>query len=152
MVVTGILEPKRGADVGRVIVRVLVRNYGDMQRAERGEIPAEQVRTVEVDALVDTGATFLCLPKSLVDQLGLSFVMNKESRTVAGPITLGIYAPAWIEAQGRYCITQVLAIPEGRQTLLGQIPLEMMDWWVDVKNQRLAGNPEHGGEWMAEIY
>lgn len=138
--------------MGRVVVRVCVKNYGDIERAKRGEIPDECIRQVEIDALVDTGATFFCLPKSLVDQLGLSFVLSKESQTVAGPITLGIYAAAQIEAQGRSCITQVLALPEGRQTLLGQIPLEMMDWWVDVKNQRLAGNPEHGGEWMAEVY
>ncbi len=147
-----IVEPTRRTNVGRVVVRVQISNYGDIERAKRGEIQPEAIRTVEVNALVDTGATFFCLPKSLVDQLGLTFVMNKESQTVAGPITQGIYAAAQLEAQGRSCITQVLALPEGRQTLLGQIPLEMMDWWVDVKNQRLAGNPEHGGEWMAEVY
>lgn len=146
-----VMEPKRGADVGRVVVRVRVKNYTDMERSKRGEITPEAIRTIELDGLVDTGATSICLPKSLVEQLGLTFVMNEESRTVAGPITLGIYAPAWFEVDGPHCQTPILALPEGRQVLLGQIPLEMMDWWIDVTNQRLTGNPEHGGEWMAEV-
>lgn len=132
--------------MGRVVVRVCVKNYDDVLRAQRGEIPPAVVRQVEIDSLVDTGATFFCFARSLVDQLGLAFVRSKESQTVAGPITLGIYAPALIEAQGRSCITQTLALPESRQTLVGQIPLEMMNWWVDVKNQKMAGNPDHGGK------
>jgi clan AA aspartic protease len=150
--VTSIVEPKRGTNVGRIVVDVVVENYEDRQRAGRGEIGEAQVRRVTVSALVDSGATFFCMPSSLVDQLGLSFLQDKESRTVTGPIRLGVYAAARIEAQGRDCVTQVLALPEGRQSLLGQIPLEMMDWWIDLRAQRLVGNPEHGGQWQAEVF
>jgi clan AA aspartic protease len=150
--VTSIVEPKRGANVGRIVVDVVVENYEDRQRAGRGEIAEAQVRRVTVPALVDSGATFFCMPSSLVAQLGLSFLQDKESRTVTGPIRLGVYAAARIEVQGRDCVTQVLALPEGRQSLLGQIPLEMMDWWIDLRAQRLVGNPEHGGQWQAEVF
>jgi hypothetical protein len=34
--------------------------------------------------------------------------------------------------------------------VIGQVPLELMDWVVDPKRQRLIGNPEHGGEYMVE--
>lgn len=149
--VASIVEPKRGAKVGRVVVDVAVENFEDRLRANRGEIPKAQVRRVHVSALVDTGDTFMCMPKSLVDQLGLSFVTDYVAKTVSGPLKLGLYAAARIEAQGRDCVTEVLALPEGRQVLLGQIPLEMMDWWVDVSSQRLVGNPEHGGQWQVEV-
>ncbi len=147
-----IVEPKRGANVGRVVVEVLVQNYSDLERAERGEIPREQVRQVTVEALVDSGATYFCLPKSQIDQLGLHFRRTKETRTIVGPLNLDIYGAVELATGGRACITEVLALPEGRQPLLGQIPLEMMDWWVDVTNHRLVGNPEHGGQWMAEVF
>jgi clan AA aspartic protease len=147
-----VVEPKRGANVGRIVVDVVVENYEDRQRAGRGEIAEAQVRCVTVQALVDSGATFFCMPASLVTQLGLSFLQDKESRTVTGPIRLGVYAAARIMAQGRDCVTQVLALPEDRQALLGQIPLEMMDWWIDLGAQRLVGNPEHGGQWQAEVF
>ena len=150
--VQSIVEPKRGAIVGRIVVNVMVENYEDRLRAGRGEISEAQVRQVTLPALVDSGATFFCLPRSLAEQIGLTFLQEKESRTVTGPIMLGVYAPARIEVQGRDCVTQVLALPEERQALLGQIPLEMMDWWIDLRTQRLVGNPEHGGQWMTEVF
>jgi clan AA aspartic protease len=149
--VQSIVEPRRDAKVGRIVVDALVENYEDRLRAGRGEIPESQVRRMTIPALVDSGATFFCLPLPLVERLGLAFLQDKESRTVTGSIVLGMYAPARIEVQGRDCVTQVLALPEGRQPLLGQIPLEMMDWWIDLRTQRLVGNPEHGGQWMAEV-
>jgi hypothetical protein len=36
--------------------------------------------------------------------------------------------------------------------LIGQVPLEMLDFVVDPQSQRLIGNPEHGGEQMLELY
>ena len=64
--------------------------------------------------------------------------------------TLTFAATAHVIVQGRDCNTEVMAIAEDRTPLLGQVPLEMMDWWVDTAGQKLVGNPEHGGEWMAE--
>ena len=43
--------------MGKVIVSARIENLADVEIRERGLIPAEQVRAVEVDdALVDTGA------------------------------------------------------------------------------------------------
>jgi clan AA aspartic protease len=149
---SSIVQPKPGLDMGRVIVQVTVENAEDRRKANRGDIRPEQVRRVELDALVDSGATFLCLPESTVHQLGLYFDRKREARTVTGTVALNIYTGARIEVQGRACTVEVMALPEGRQPLLGQIPLETLDWWIDTKNHRLVGNPEHGGEWMAEVF
>jgi clan AA aspartic protease len=147
-----VVEPKPGVDMGRVIVPVVVENALDQARAARGEIAASEVRRVQVDALVDTGATFFCMPEALVQQLGLEFDRTRETRTFSGTVKMGIYAGARIEVQGRACRVEVMALPEGRQCLLGQIPLETLDWWVDTANRQLVGNPEHGGQWMAEVF
>ena len=40
----------------------------------------------------------------------------------------------------------------GFPVLIGQAPLEMLDWVVDLKGQRLIGNPEHGGEHVMEVF
>jgi clan AA aspartic protease len=147
-----IVEPKPGADMGRVSVTVTVENAEDRKRAQLGEISTNDVRRVTVEALVDTGATFFCLPEPLIQQLGLDFHRERPTRTVMGPMNMRIYGNAIIEVEGRSCHEEVMALPESRQTLLGQIPLEKMDWWVDLANRRLVGNPEHGGEWMAEAF
>ena len=147
-----IVEPKPGSDVGRVVVTVVVENIEDRDRADHGEISKDQIRRLSVEALVDSGATFFCLPKSFVEQLGLKLHRIRETRTIAGPMTLEIFRGASIDVQGRACTVEVMALPEGRQPLLGQIPLETLDWWVDTANRCLVGNPEHGGQWMAEVF
>ncbi len=138
--------------MGRLIVEVTVENVEDLRQAQRGEIPAEKVRRLAVSALVDSGATFFCMPESLVRQLGLPFNRERETRTVTGPLKLRVYGGARLTVQGRDCDEEILALPEGRQVLLGQVPLEKMDWWIDLNNRQLVGNPEHGGQWMAEVF
>jgi hypothetical protein len=54
--------------------------------------------------------------------------------------------------QGRDCVVDVADIPDDCPVLIGQVPLELMDWVVDPAARRLIGNPEHNGEWMGEIF
>lgn len=147
-----IVEPKPGVDMGRVVVTVEIANVEDIDRAGRGELKSADIRRATVEALVDTGATFLCLPESIVKHLGLPFDRTKESRTVTGVVKQAIHRGARIEVEGRACNVEVMALPDGRQVLLGQIPLETLDFWVDVANHKLVGNPEQRGQWMAEVY
>ncbi len=51
-------EGVMGTDtMGRVAVSAKVENLGDLVLVERGLLPADQVRSIEInDALVDTGA------------------------------------------------------------------------------------------------
>ncbi|BAY79477.1 hypothetical protein NIES25_59620 (plasmid) [Nostoc linckia NIES-25] len=61
-----------GKQMGQVIVTLTVTNRIDRVLAERGFIFLEEVRSCTLDdVLVDTGATLLCLPASLISQLGL---------------------------------------------------------------------------------
>jgi hypothetical protein len=36
--------------------------------------------------------------------------------------------------------------------LIGQTPLELLDFVVDPIGQRLIGNPDHGGEQMIDVF
>jgi hypothetical protein len=46
----------------------------------------------------------------------------------------------------------VAEIDENCPVIIGQIPLEMLDWVVDPEGQKLIGNPAHGGEQMLDMY
>jgi hypothetical protein len=52
--------------------------------------------------------------------------------------------------QGRDCVVEVYEIADYLPVLIGQIPLEALDWVVDTVNQRLIGNPDHGGQHMVD--
>jgi predicted aspartyl protease len=139
------------ATMGRVVVTAKIENLDDIFRASRGEVPQEQVRTLEVtDALVDTGSSGLMLPGKLIRQLGLSPFKTRTIRTVGGPMTMTTYSAVRLTIQDRECTLDVGEIADDLPVLVGQIPLEMLDWVVDPKRQRLIGNPDHGGEFMLD--
>ena len=138
--------------VGKVIVSVKLENMDDLLQVFRGQISPDQVQTLELDdALVDTGATTLSLPKRLIDQLGLVLLGKRQARTAAGMVTFGYYSPVRLTVQGRDCVVEVTELADGCPAVIGLIPLESLDFIVDPKNRRLIGNPEHGGVQMWDI-
>ena len=139
--------------MGRVLVRAKIENTDDLVLAKKGLLPADQVRSVEVsDALVDTGATLLSMPKRLIEQLGLEPVRIRTALTSAGNMRVQIYGTARLTVEGRDCPIDVSELPDNCPVLIGQLPLELLDFVVDVPGQRLIGNPAHGGEHMIEMY
>ena len=73
------------ATMGKVIVPARIENLEDLYKVNQGLLAPDQVRGVEVtDALIDTGATGLHLPKRLVAQLGLQPLRTRQARTIAG--------------------------------------------------------------------
>ena len=139
-------------EMGRVLTEATIYNLGDLIEVERGRLTPTDVRQVVVnDALVDTGATTLSMPRSLLDQIGLTKQYEKRAMTAAGERMMSVFGTAKVVIMGRDCVTDVLEVPEGNPVLIGQIPLEMMDWVVDLQSRRLIGNPAHGGEQILEV-
>jgi predicted aspartyl protease len=140
------------ATMGRVQVAARLENLEDVYKAAQGALPADQVRAVDVtDALIDTGATGLLVPRRLIAQLGLLPLRPRPARTIAGSVEVSMYRAVRLTVQGRDCISDVGEIGDEFSVVIGQVPLELMDWVVDPKGQRLIGNPEHGGEQMIDI-
>ena len=71
--------------MGRVSVQAIVESFEVLWDVERGLLAADRVRRLVVaDALVDTGATFLALPTTMIQQFGLRKRSRKRSRTATG--------------------------------------------------------------------
>jgi predicted aspartyl protease len=139
--------------MGRVTVTAMIENSGDLYMVEKGALAADQVRRIEVnDALVDTGATNLSIPKRLIQQLGLVPFRSRVVRTTAGTANFQVYGGVRLTIQGRDCHLDVVELPDDCPVLIGQIPLESLDFVVDMSAHRLVGNPAHGGEHMIELY
>ena len=138
-------------NVGKVIVRIKLTNYNDVVLYE-GRALKTQPRHVEVESLVDTGATRLYLKPSVIKKLGLKKVDAVRSHTTNGEAVRFKYAPVQLELMGRKEIFDVIEVPESVPNLLGQVPLEVLDLVVDNKGQKLIPNPAHGGEQMIEEY
>jgi predicted aspartyl protease len=139
--------------MGKVVVEAQLESLQDAFDARRGRIPAGSVRSVVVrDALVDTGATMLSLPRRLIDQLGLERLRSRTARTSAGTCEFAVYDAVRLVVHGRDCVAEVAEVPDDCPVLIGQLPLEALDFVVDPVGQRLIGNPDHGGERMIDMF
>jgi predicted aspartyl protease len=138
--------------MGRVLTAVRIENSEDLWAAKRGLIGPEEVRTLEVDdALVDSGATLLSVPTRLIRELGLERVASKRVSSSIGPGEADIYSAVRLTIQGRSCTMDVMEVPDGVPVLVGQLPLEHLDFVIDMRNHTLIGNPAHGGEHVYEL-
>jgi len=86
------------------------------------------------------------LPQRFIDQLGLQRYRKGKARTSGGDLReFDMYGVVRLTIQGRERTMEVASLPDTCPVLIGQIPLEMLDWVVDPKGQKLIGNPAHGG-------
>ena len=139
------------ATMGKVIVDAKVENIYDLREVYVGQRKPEAVRAVEVSALVDTGAMFLSLPRRIIQHLGLERYRTRKAITSGGIVEFGMYGAVRLTVDGRECLVEVAELPDECPALIGQIPLEALDFIVDPIGQRLIGNPAHGGEHMMDL-
>jgi predicted aspartyl protease len=141
------------ATMGKVIVPATIENLNDLLQVKQGSLSPDAVRRVDIpDALVDTGATFLSMPLRLIRQLGLIQFRARKAKTSGGVVEFGMYSIARLVVQGRECHVEVAELADDCPVLIGQIPLEALDFVVDPIGQRLMGNPAHGGEHMMDLF
>lgn len=106
------------------------------------ENPKEsELKGIEVDALVDSGAVHLCIPEHLQIQLKLKEIDKKEVTLADGSKKLVPYVgPVLIRFKNRAGFTGALVF--GDEVLMGAIPMEDLDLVILPKEKKLDVNPE----------
>ncbi|MGC9504602.1 aspartyl protease family protein [Baaleninema sp.] len=125
--------------MGQVTTTVTIVNRLDQGAAKRGLISHDRIRSVTLEnLLVDTGATTLCLPKPVIETLGLDLLREVTVQTATGLETARIFQDAKISVLGREGTFDCLELPGGRDPLLGVIPLEALGIELDLQKQELV--------------
>ncbi len=129
--------------MGRVDVRIKVSNWFDVEKLAVGETDSAP-RSAEVEAMVDAGAVRLYPKASVIRDLGLRHIDDISSRTMANvTVQRRVFTPVDLEINGRSGRFGVVAVSGGLLNIVGQIPLEELDWGGDCQGQKLIPNPEH---------
>ena len=135
----------------RHTTKIELENLYDLVAVKLGVMNSDDVRrTTVTDALVDTGATGLCLPTSVIEQLGLTPIETTRARTATGIVDRILYSEVQFTILERTRSMPVTDLPEGSPVLVGHMVLEHLDLCVDIK-EGLIYNPAHDGEWITEI-
>ena len=112
----------------------------------------EPEKSVEVDAIIDTGATMLVLPQDVIEELGLRKIGERRVRYANNQIQIkSVYRGVILELKGRDGIFDVLSEVEGSEPLVGQIVLEALDLIVDPITKTVIPNPRSPDMPMTEI-
>ena len=125
------------------MTKLKLTNLTDLGMLQRGLLRPGQVRTAEVEALVDTGATMLVLPAAVCKRLGLHFERQRRKvRYADGRIaSVRWVSGVRITILGREMTCDALVEPTRTTALIGQIPLEGLDLIVDPKSRAVRVNP-----------
>ena len=130
---------RRDSAVGRVTEKIKLTNFVD------------PTKSVEVEALIDTGAMMLMLPQHVVDELGLRKRGEMTLRYANGELEAkSVYAVVTVEIKGRSAELDVIAEPKGPQALVGYIALERLDLIVDPTTRSVIPNPRSPDMPMAD--
>ena len=116
--------------MGLVIAKIILKNPSKLG-----------LESIEVDALVDSGAVHLCIPEHIRIQLELDEIDKKEVTLADGSKKLIPYVgPIEIKFKNRVGFAGALVM--GDQPLLGAIPMEDMDLVIIPDKKILDVNPD----------
>jgi predicted aspartyl protease len=128
--------------MGEVKTSVKLTNAMDLAMQRRGLIPPEDVRSVTVAAVADTGAVRSCMPVDLMQKLGLRSVRRINAQMANGTVaSVEMTEGVDMEILERLVTEAFLVL--GDEVLIGQTAMEATDVLVDCNRQQVIPNPDH---------
>ncbi len=137
--------------MGQVVEKVKIRNFGDVFNAARKSIDEKEIRAAEVQAVVDTGSTLLCLPPPVIEELGLLCTHSQPVQTANGAVERRVFGGAEITIRDRHVQMEVMENDPTTPPLVGYLIIEALDFVIDPKAQELMPNPKHDGKWIMDL-
>jgi clan AA aspartic protease len=128
--------------MGEVRATVKLTNAADLALVRRNLMRAEDVRSVEADALIDTGAVSLVLPSLITERLALGRAFKQVAQYADGrQEEFDVTEAVRVEVMWRQTDENALVL--GDEVIIGQTVLEKLDLLVDCGGRRLVPNPAH---------
>lgn len=129
--------------MGHIMVKAKFYNPWEYGEYAQGKRPLAQVRQAEMEAMVDTGATYPALPQDIVESLGLTILgeidVDTFDRRTRAKQTLAV-----IEIEDRFAFCHVVVKPAGTIPLIGVFALEQMPYKVDPATGKLMPGVVYG--------
>ena len=99
--------------------------------------PTDRSRFEQIEALVDTGATYTVIPRDVLERLGIA-PQFRRFRVADGRVVELDMAVVMVRLEGQTLPTICIFGEEGMNALLGAVTLEEFGLGVDPANQRLV--------------
>jgi len=118
------MRPKISLGMGHVYVDVEIAN------------PERAGLSIRRRALINTGATYTVVPRSVYNELGLKTIGSKPVRTATGSDMLDV-SYSMISIGGKSGVSTILVSDKPGQILIGVVTLEILGLTVDPTTRQL---------------
>ena len=127
-----------------VYADIRLQNGDDVSMSRRHIIGEEEIREITINMMVDSGALMLTINEEIREALGLPIIDYRPSQLADGTrLELPVAGTVIVWYEGRFCTTNAIVLPGDNEPLLGAIPIEEMDLWVNpARNILTAVHPE----------
>lgn len=130
--------------MGLVYADIELINAKDITLAKRNIIAEEDIKSMHVNMLVDTGAFMMAINESIQAQLQLPFKQKRKAQLADGSVAeYDVVGPIEVRFKNRQATCNAFVLKGYGEPLLGAIPMEEMDVLVHPTRQELLVNPEH---------
>ncbi|HUM46869.1 MAG TPA: hypothetical protein PLD84_08075 [Chitinophagales bacterium] len=130
--------------MGIIKAQIELVNPDDLVRVDDKRIREDEVRRMNITALVDTDAYMHCINQTIRQQMGFRHAGYQSAELADGSITnLEVVGPVIVNFKNRNTMCRALVIPGESQSLLGSIPMEDLDVVLMPLKQTIDINPDH---------
>jgi clan AA aspartic protease len=136
--------------MGLVYADIELVNGEDISLARNHVIGQEEIKRLNINMLVDSGALNLCINEVIQEQLQFPVVGKRSAETADGRIIECVVVDfVVVKFKNRDTTCRAMVLPANSEPLLGAIPLEDLDVIIHPQRQELLVNPEH--PYMAQM-
>jgi len=131
--------------MGSVYAEIELINGEDLVLVRKHIIGEEEIKRMRIQALVDTGAMFLCINENIQEILQFPVTERNKRFTLANGhvVECDVVGQVELRFKNRTAFCSALVLPGDSEPLLGVMPLEEMDVLIDPLKQALIVNPAH---------
>jgi len=130
--------------MGLVYADIELINSSEIEMARRHIIGEEEVKSIRLRMLVDSGAYMMAINEDIQSQLDLPFVEKRKAVMADGSVVeYDVVGPVKVKFQNRTAVCNAFVLQGNNEPLLGAIPMEEMDVLIHPLRQELIVNPDH---------
>ncbi len=136
--------------MGHVYADIELVNSVDLANSKSGIVSEDEIRNFKLNIMVDTGALMLTINENIQEILGLPTVDYRMVQMADGTkMRLPVAGPVEVRFLDRFSVGNAYVLPGDQEPLLGVIPLEEMDLWINPTRNLLA--PVHPEGWILSL-
>lgn len=130
--------------MGLVYTEITLINGEDLVLAKRNIIGEDEVKCMNVNMLVDTGAYMMAINETIQEQLNLPVLEKREAQMANSNVEeYDVAGPIEVKFKNRRTVCNAMVLSGDNEPLLGAIPMEDMDVIIHPQRQEMIVNPDH---------